>query len=50
MLFVFLKVDYREKAAAVGRIPGTFFRREMRPGDREVVIGRAIGKSCLDLD
>jgi polyribonucleotide nucleotidyltransferase len=44
MLFVCVKVDYREKASAVGRIPGTFFRREMRPGDREVVISRAIGK------
>jgi polyribonucleotide nucleotidyltransferase len=42
--FMPLRVDYREKASAVGRIPGTFFRREMRPGDREVVISRAIGK------
>ena len=29
-----LSVDYEEKLYAVGRIPGSFMRREGRPGER----------------
>ncbi|MBI5093975.1 MAG: polyribonucleotide nucleotidyltransferase [Candidatus Hydrogenedentes bacterium] len=35
-----LTVDYREKSAAAGRIPGNFFRRESRPTEREVLVCR----------
>src|ERR1700712_2332437 len=35
-----LTVDYREKAAAVGRFPGGFFRREGRPSEKEVLTCR----------
>lgn len=35
-----LTVDYREKSAAAGRIPGNFFRREARPTEREVLVCR----------
>ena len=30
-----LTVDYREKAAAVGKIPGGYFKREGRPSERK---------------
>ena len=35
-----LTVDYREKAAAVGKIPGSFFRREGRPSEKEILTCR----------
>ncbi len=35
-----LTVEYREKSAAAGRIPGNFFRRETRPGEREILVCR----------
>jgi polyribonucleotide nucleotidyltransferase len=35
-----LTVDYREKSAAAGRIPGNYFRREARPTEREVLVCR----------
>ncbi|MFO7974852.1 MAG: polyribonucleotide nucleotidyltransferase [Candidatus Hydrogenedentota bacterium] len=35
-----LTVDYREKSAAAGKIPGNFFRREARPSEREVLVCR----------
>jgi len=38
--FVPLTVDYREKAYSAGRIPGSFFRREGRPTERETVVTR----------
>ena len=31
-----LTVDYREKFAAAGRYPGGFFKREARPGWRDI--------------
>jgi len=37
------QVDYRDKTAAVRRIPTTFARRELRPSDREVITSRAVG-------
>ena len=35
-----LTVEYREKAAAVGKIPGSYFRREGRPSEKEILTCR----------
>ena len=35
-----MTVDYREKAYAAGSIPGSFFRREARPSEREILVCR----------
>jgi polyribonucleotide nucleotidyltransferase len=35
-----LTVEYREKAAAVGRFPGGYFRREGRPSEKEILTCR----------
>lgn len=35
-----LSVDYEERMYAGGRIPGSFFRREGRPGTEAILIGR----------
>ncbi len=35
-----LSVDYREKAAAVGKIPGGYFKREGRPSEKEILTAR----------
>src|SRR4028119_999449 len=35
-----LSVDYREKAAAVGKFPGGYFKREGRPTEKEVLTAR----------
>ena len=35
-----LTVDYREKFAAAGRFPGSYFRREAKPSDKEVITSR----------
>jgi polyribonucleotide nucleotidyltransferase len=35
-----LTVDYREKAAAVGKIPGGYFKREGRPSEKEILTCR----------
>src|SRR6266511_4161917 len=35
-----LTVDYREKAAAVGKFPGGYFKREGRPTEKEVLTCR----------
>jgi polyribonucleotide nucleotidyltransferase len=35
-----LTVDYREKAAAVGRFPGGYFKREGRPSEKEILTCR----------
>jgi polyribonucleotide nucleotidyltransferase len=44
-----LTVDYRERAAAVGRIPGNFFRRETRPGTHETLTSRLIDRALRPL-
>lgn len=44
--FLPLSVDYQEKFAAVGRIPGSFHRREARLSDYEILISRLIDR-CL---
>src|SRR5207237_1739787 len=35
-----LTVDYREKAAAVGKFPGGYFKREGRPAEKETLTSR----------
>jgi len=35
-----LTVDYREKAAAVGKLPGGYFKREGRPTEKEILTAR----------
>ncbi|MEZ5989104.1 MAG: polyribonucleotide nucleotidyltransferase [Planctomycetota bacterium] len=44
-----LVVEYREKLAAGGRIPGSFLRREGRITDREVLASRLIDRSLRPL-
>ena len=43
IIYALMQVDYRDRAAAVRRIPLTFTRRESRPSDREVLTSRVIG-------
>ena len=47
--FTPLVVDYREKAYAVGKIPGGFFKREGKPSDEEILAGRLIDRSVRPL-
>ena len=35
-----LTVDYREKASAAGQIPGSYFKREGRPSEKEILTCR----------
>src|SRR6266852_2987563 len=35
-----LTVEYRERAAAVGKIPGGYFKREGRPTEKEILTCR----------
>ena len=44
-----LSVDYQEKYAAVGRIPGNFFRREARLSDYEILISRLVDRAIRPL-
>jgi polyribonucleotide nucleotidyltransferase len=44
-----LTVDYREKAAAAGKFPGGFFKREGRPTTREILTCRIIDRSIRPL-
>jgi len=47
--FLPLTVDYQEKYAAAGRIPGSFFRREAKLSDYEVLICRIIDRAMRPL-
>jgi polyribonucleotide nucleotidyltransferase len=47
--FLPLTVNYQEKAFAAGKIPGGFFRREGRPGEREVLVCRLIDRPLRPL-
>ncbi len=38
-----MQVDYRERAAAAGRIPQNFLRRELAATANETLVSRAIG-------
>src|ERR1043165_7577788 len=44
-----LTVDYQEKFASAGRIPGSFFKREGRISDSEVLISRLIDRALRPL-
>jgi polyribonucleotide nucleotidyltransferase len=44
-----LTVDFVEKYAAAGKIPGGFFKREGRLSDREVLVSRFIDRSIRPL-
>ncbi len=44
-----LSVDYQEKFAAAGRIPGNFFRREGRLSDYEILISRLVDRALRPL-
>ncbi len=44
-----LSVDYQEKYAAAGRIPGNFFRRETRLSDYEILICRLVDRAIRPL-
>jgi len=39
-----LTIEYREKTYAAGKVPGGFFKREMRPRDNEILISRSIDR------
>ncbi|QEC53499.1 polyribonucleotide nucleotidyltransferase [Anseongella ginsenosidimutans] len=43
--FLPMSVDYQEKFAAMGRIPGSFMRRESRLSDYEVLISRLVDRA-----
>ena len=43
--FLPLTVDFRQKAAAAGRIPTNHLRRELGPSDREVLTSRLIDRA-----
>lgn len=47
--FLPLMVDYEERQYAAGRIPGGFFRREGRPGEKAVLISRLIDRPMRPL-
>jgi len=49
MDFLPLTCEYQEKTYAAGKIPGSFFRREARPGEHEVLVSRLIDRPCRPL-
>ena len=44
-----LSVDYQEKFASAGKIPGNFFRREARLNDYEILISRLVDRAIRPL-
>src|SRR5437763_12241191 len=44
-----LTVDYREKAAAAGKFPGGYFKREGRPPEKEILTSRIIDRPIRPL-
>ncbi|MFN8359290.1 MAG: polyribonucleotide nucleotidyltransferase [Candidatus Kapaibacterium sp.] len=47
--FLPLTVEYREKTASAGKIPGGFFKREGKPSDKEVLSARLIDRPVRPL-
>jgi len=47
--FMPLSVEYKEKYASSGRIPGGFLKREARPSDYEILISRLIDRALRPL-
>lgn len=44
-----LSVDFEEKLYSVGRIPGSFMRREGRPGEKAVLTSRVVDRPIRPL-
>ncbi len=44
-----LTVDYQERTYAAGRIPGSFFKREGRPSEKEILTSRLIDRPVRPL-
>src|SRR5690625_2038395 len=44
-----LSVDYQEKFASAGRIPGSFFKREARPTNDEILTSRLVDRALRPL-
>ena len=44
-----LTIEYREKTYAAGKIPGGFFKREGRPGEKEILSARQIDRPIRPL-
>ena len=44
-----LSCDYVEKMYAAGRVPGSYFRREARQGEHEILASRIIDRPCRPL-
>jgi len=49
MDFLPLTVNYKEKFAAAGKIPGGFLKREARPNDNEILVCRLIDRALRPL-
>ena len=47
--FMPLTIEYRENMASVGRIPGSFFKREGRSTDDEILVARLIDRALRPL-
>jgi polyribonucleotide nucleotidyltransferase len=47
--FMPLSVEYKEKYASLGRIPGGFLKREARPSDYEILISRLVDRALRPL-
>lgn len=47
--FMPLTVEYRENMASVGRFPGSFFKREGKPTDDEILTSRLIDRALRPL-
>lgn len=47
--FMPLSVEYKEKYAAMGKIPGGFLKREARPSDSEILICRLVDRALRPL-
>jgi len=47
--FMPLSVEYKEKYASSGRIPGGFLKREARPSDYEILISRIVDRALRPL-
>ncbi len=47
--FLPLYVDYQEKFAAAGRIPGGFFKREGKANEQEILIARLVDRAIRPL-
>ena len=44
-----LSVEYEERIYAAGRIPGSFFRREGRPGEAAILVARLVDRPMRPL-